>query len=289
MLTSYGYVRVPALAPGEKTAFSLVRAEVKNTGSFAYEPGRMYDHRMAWVYGVINSIVFGTEDAYRYLEDDSPEGLEKSALYAMLNGMTDQIRQDRQRDSGKLSSAGEQTEFVYAAPAEGYGETDLKLNGEPVAKKSEIVMFAAEIPCLAEGPTGVLFYAAGRLVPERCAVDGNQMPGAPVGETAGNRNVPLSELPTFRFTVPGIHEMAEARVSVLFETYYTDSMKAYALNAVSGSWEEIVLNTELEGVERFFDADDRIYLQFRPLTGDSYLEIPAPSMTLEGRRKHAEN
>lgn len=294
VLTGYGYAGIPALAPGEKTGFALVRTDGKaansSSGTMVYEAGCMYENRDGSVYAVINSAVYGTLDPYAMMGADTPEAREKDTLYTLMNGLTDQIRQDKTKNGGKAGSVEQRTDFVYVARPEGLPETELKLNGKPVEKKSEDAMLGAEIPCLAEGPTGVVFYAAGMLSPERCDIDSALMPAGAAAEAGGNRNTwPLSDCPTFRFTVPGIREIRLDRLRVVFESYYANTMKGYALNAASREWEEIALNTDLEGAERYFDEEGRIYLQFRPLTGDSYQEIPAPSMSLEGRREHAEN
>ena len=54
-------------------------------------------------------------------------------------------------------------------------------------------------------------------------------------------------------------------------------------------WEEIKLNSPLSNPEKYIDGDGNLYVQFRPASGDdTYTDIPAPTLTLEGRVKDAE-
>ena len=144
VLTGYGYTTVPALAPGEAAAFSLILDKVNNNGDPAYEPGKMYDSPNASVYGMISTIAYGT-NGYYYNENETPEDQEKNALYSMLNGVTEQIRQDGRARAGKTAYDDDWVDYVYCAQPEAYPETILTMNGKPVEMRTETVMFGAEI------------------------------------------------------------------------------------------------------------------------------------------------
>ena len=144
VMTSYGYTTVPALAPGEKAEFSLLLDAVKNNGDIPYEAGKMYDSPNASVYGIINRIIYG-ESGYYYSGNETPEEQEKNALYSMLSGVTDQIRQDGRARAGKTAYDDDWEEYVYCAQPEAYPETVLVMNGKPVELRTESVMFGAEI------------------------------------------------------------------------------------------------------------------------------------------------
>ena len=97
----------------------------------------------------------------------------------------------------------------------------------------------------------------------------------------------LDEFPTFRFTLPEADQMTMEHVCVTFENYYLNNLKAYVLNPSAGAWEEFTPNQDLPGAERYFDREGQLTLQFRPVNADQYSSIPAPALTVEGRKKHA--
>jgi len=117
---------------------------VKNNGDIPYEAGKMYDSPNASVYGIINRIIYG-ESGYYYSGNETPEEQEKNALYSMLSGVTDQIRQDGRARAGKTAYDDDWEEYVYCAQPEAYPETVLVMNGKPVELRTESVMFGAEI------------------------------------------------------------------------------------------------------------------------------------------------
>ena len=73
------------------------------------------------------------------------------------------------------------------------------------------------------------------------------------------------------------------------DTWYTEQMKCYLLNAGTGEWEEINLNRNIPEPARFLDDQGNLYCQFQGTSDDGYQDIPLPMLTLEGRLQHAEN
>ena len=100
---------------------------------------------------------------------------------------------------------------------------------------------------------------------------------------------PLSEMPTFRYTLEGLGGMEVNSLRILLDAWYAEQAKVYALNAQSRQWEEIRLNEEVRNPGRYLDENGRLYLQFRTDSMDMYADIPTPLITLEGRLEHAEN
>ena len=282
LVTTYGYVSVPALAPGEKTEFVMTRKKFDSkTG--VYEDGALYpDHPS--IYSVINDAA-GYNDPKSKLS--AAERRDRELISSMVNGAADALR----RDSGNWSYGSyESALFLFTARPENLTGTDLKADGVPVVQKTSLTMMTAVLPFTAVGRTGIVFRSAGMDIPERVETDENRMPtDEPVQNAKQTYYHSLSETPTFRFTMEGMAGVKIEKMQVLVDSYYANQCNAYALNAAKGEWEEIKLNEDISDSGRFLDQDGRIYLQFRNATQDMYADIATPLINLEGRLEHADN
>lgn len=282
LVTTYGYVSVPALAPGEKAEFMMTRKKFDSrTG--VYEDGALYpDH--PGLYSVINDAA-GYNDTSSKLS--ARERRDRELISSMVNGAADALR----RDSGNWSyGAYESALFLFTARPDGLAGTDLKTDGVPVTQKSNLTMLTAELPFTAVGRTGVVFRSAGMDIPDRVETDENRLPTDELVQNARQTYYhSLNESPTFRFAMEGMEGVKIEKMQVLLDSYYVTQSKAYALNAEKGEWEEIKLNEDIKDPGRFLDRNGRLYLQFRNGTQDMYADIPTPLINLEGRLEHAEN
>ena len=278
VLTSFGFAKTAALSPGETVPFSLKRTPVQDPSNISYEEGCMYASQATGMYSVIYSLVWG-KDGWSYSE--SEEDLQKNALSLMLNGAADQMVQT----GSVISGGGEQkTQFLYAASPESIQLPEVRVDGKAVDRKTEMTFLSARIDYQPVGRTGMVFYPAGLLSPERCAVDGDGKPGEVIRD-GGNRGFyPLGDLPTFRFQIPDRDRIGIESLTVSFDSYLVSYMKGYALNARTGEWEEFRINAEMNNPEAYLDDEGWMYLQFRPASADRSNEIPAPSLTMEGRQ-----
>ena len=282
VVTTYGFVSVPALAPGEKADFLMTRKTL-DTQNPVYADGGLYpDHPN--LYLVIN-------DAAGYSSPDSnlpaQERRDRELISSMVNGAADVLRQG----SGGMSYGGyESAMFLYAARPENVQGSELKVDGVAVTQKTSLTMLTAELPFNAVGRTGVVFRSAGMDIPERVETDEHKLPtDEPVQNMRQQYYHPLNETPTFRFILKGMDGVKLENMQVMIDSYYVNMTKVYALNAGNRQWMEISLNADIRDPGRFIDEDGKLYIQFRSDTQDMYADIPTPLISLEGRVEHAEN
>ena len=283
VVTSYGFVSVPALAPGEKASILMTRRTFTDPKNPVYEDGGLYAENPG-LYSVANYAT-GYVDAYAKMS--SEQALEKEIASSMINNAADVLRRNRGNWSyGSYESA----LFLYCArPANEAGRT-LKVDGVPVDRQTGVAMMTADLPFTAVGRTGVVFRSAGTDIPDRVETDDNLMPTDT--KTQSGKQVyyfSLTETPTFLYTLDGMDGVKVEKLEVLIDVYYVNQCRAYALNAEKHEWEEISLNTAIPNPERYLDGEGRLYLQFRSDSQDMYADIPLPLINLEGRLEHAED
>ena len=95
-------------------------------------------------------------------------------------------------------------------------------------------------------------------------------------------------LPTFRFAPEGLQDMEITRMAVGTDEWIVSETKCYLLNVKRQIWVEIVPNTPVQRPEQYVDRSGNVYCQFRPAAGETYMDITAPTLTLEGRVKNAQ-
>lgn len=282
VVTTYGFVSVPALAPGEKADFLMTRKSMDPQNQIYVDGGLYPDHPN--LYSVIN-------DAAGYSSPNSnlsaQERRDRELISSMVNGAADVLRQG----SGSMSYSGnESAMFLFAARPENVQGSELKVDGVPVIQKTSLTMMTAELPFNAVGRTGVVFRSAGMDVPERVEIDEQKMPTDElVQNTRQQYYHSLNETPTFRFTLKDIDGVKLENMQVMIDSYYGNLTKVYALNAKYRQWIEISVNTDIWDPGRFIDEEGRLYIQFRSDTQDIYADIATPLISLEGRVEHAEN
>ena len=279
IITSYGYVSVPALAPGEKAEFVMIRKKMDSTNKYA--DGGLYPDRPN-MYSVVSNAV-GYDDSYASLP--AAEARDRELTSSMINGAADVLRQGQ----GNFSyGAYESALFLYCAKPEGVTDTELTVDGTTVAQKTSMTMMTAELQFSAVGRTGVVFRNAGMDMPDRVETDSDRMPTDELLQNSKQMYYhQLDETPTFRYALDGMDGVKAEKLQVLVETYYVNQCKAYALNIDKHEWEEIKLNETITDPGRFLDKDGNLYLQFRSASQDMYADIPTPMITLEGRKEHA--
>lgn len=282
IVTTYGHVSVPALAPGEKAEFVMVRKafDPKNP---VYEDGGFYAERPGLYSVISNAVGYGDSDARVTAE----EMRDREIASSMINGAADVLRQGQ----GNWSyGAYESALFMYSAAPENAVGTVLKVDGAEVVQKTGMTMLTAEIPFTAVGRTGVVFRSAGMDYPERVETDGN---GLPTDERVMNGKQiyyhTLTENPTFLYSLSGMEGVKVERLQVLVDSYYANQAIAYALNRETKEWEEIPLNGDIDDPMRYLGGDGKLYLQCRNNGQEMYADISTPLINLEGRVDHAEN
>ena len=276
VITNYGYASVPDLDPGEKAEAVLTYRKLADPQNPKYEDGGLYINEGTDFYSITCAALGYTEtyDAGR----DRDQNTTRSSMISSAAGEL-----YRQKNGGSYNSP-EGTRFIYSAVPEGLPEISLSVDGEPVRKTSIFGQLTAEMNYLEIGKTGVVFRAAGMDVPVRVETDENGKPGKEL--PAAQQRVyyhALSETPTFRYDLSGLKHVRIEKLRLSMDNYYANMSRAYALNAVTGAWDEIRTNEDIPEPANYVDGEGRLFLQFRPDTQEMYAEVPTPMITLEGK------
>ena len=283
VITSYGFVSVPALASGEKADFQLKKSTFTNPKDPVYKDGCMYSENPG-IYAVVYAAI-GYDDDMPY--SSRPEDQNKAATASLINNAAELLG----RGQGNWSyGAYESALFLYSAKPENMEYAEITVDGQPVKQKANTAVLTAELSYSAVGRTGVMFRSAGMDIPVRVETDENGMPTQT--SVQNGRNVyyhTLSENPTCLFTLDGLDNIRVETLQVILNSYYADQAAAYALNAGDRIWEEIPLNTDIKDPARYLDKEGKLYLQFRINGQDMYADISMPMINLEGRQEHAED
>ena len=207
----------------------------------------------------------------------------------MINNAVNELG-ERKSDTG--GNGQESTVFAYCAEPEEVIVPVIYADGKEVESKSILPMLTAEVDYMTVGRTGVVFHAPGMDKAVRCALDEEGMPAGDMQEDPNQGRYyssyyALIEMPTFRFTPESLQEIEISKLIIGMEQWYLSDVKCYVLNVKYGQWEEIQLNTPLVKPERYLDSEGNLYCQLRSVSGEYYTEIPAPTLTLEGRVKNA--
>ncbi len=279
---AWGYARIPALAPGESADFAMIAEEAKDPYSPVFRDGIMVRNASVSMYQVVTQLWFGTEE-FRY-------GSREGVLAGMMNAASDQFNQNY---NAKGSSSGAAL-FLYSAEPEAAEPAVIRADGKEIGSRSVLPLLTAEAEYLMIGKTGVVFHAPGMDRAVRCALNEAGMPDGDAETDSSGRNAyysyyfPLSEKPTFRFTLQDLDRTVITNLTIGMEQWYLNEAKCYLLNTETRKWEEITLNSPVHRPDQYVDGNGNLYCQFRPVSGENYTEIPAPALTLEGRVKDAE-
>ena len=272
---------MPDLEPGEKAEVTLTYRTLADPQNPKYEDGGLYMNEGTDFYSM-------TCAALDYVENWDGSS-EKNPSYARVNMITGAANQLFREKSGNGYTAPETTRFVYTAVPEAVPEIGLTVDGQPVGKMTVFGQLTAGMKYPDIGRTGIVFRAAGMDIPVRVETDETGMPGKDMKQTAGTIYYhTLSETPTFRYDLSGLKTVRIEKLRLTMENYYSSQMKAYALNAATGGWDEIRLNEDIANPENYLDREGNLYLQFRPATQELYADIPTPTITVEGRVKSEE-
>ena len=279
VITTYGYTRTAALAPGEKAEVLLTKRTAADPQDPKYEEGGLYLNGELSLYGIASGAM-GC-DYTRYANGDGREAV----LTTMLTNAADQLN----RDKGNQYGYAETTMFLYCAEPEYLPRPVFKADGKAVEQQTSLTLLTAELAYTAVGRTGVVFRSAGMDIPERVETD---MLGRPTDMALPMKPAyyhVLSDIPTFRFDLKGMGDMQISMLRVTMDTYTAGNIKGCAFNIRTGQWDEITLNEDIKKPEQYLDPAGKLYVQFRANSGtqDTYLEMPSPSIMLEGRMPNA--
>jgi hypothetical protein len=273
VLCAYGFVKIPALAPGESADFVLLSETTPNPTDVIFENGKIYLNGSASLYGVVSQMLYGQAR-------ESIDGTENT-----LSSMITTAAEELALRNGNAQNA---TLFMYTAAP------DLTLpavlaDGKPAAASGGLVRINAEVTYRTVGKTGVVFYAPGMVPAAPCVLDAEGLPAGDAELDPSRRYYQyydLNDLPTFRFTPEDLENVSVERLVISMEEWYLNELKAYVLDPKQKTWTEFKPNTALENPEKYLDETGSLYCQFRPTAADDYVSIPVPTLTLEGMLKN---
>ena len=286
-VTTYGFASVPDLAPGEKADVVLKPGTFKDKQNPEYKDGFIYMESV----GMIDSVAGA---AMRSSADGNADQSETDKLEARAAVVSNASRMLAREKPGVSYGTYESTQFIYCAEPEGRDPLALNVDGKPVEKKVDTAFLTAEISYQAIGRTGVVFRTAGMDLPEHVDTDDSLMPlETPAQNGKGISYAayyyPLSDNPTFKFTIAELQGVRVDKLQVVMNSYYMTQTTAYALNVRTHEWEEIPMNADITDPGRYLDEQGRLYTQFRLNGAEMYADISLPLINLEGRLEHAEN
>jgi hypothetical protein len=278
VITSYGFVRVKALQPGESTDFALAAEEAQDPANPQYTDGKMLTNAMSGLYTVVYA-------AYGMDTDGGATDPRTEMRCSLVNGAAEQINQ-----SGEKGGTGmERASFFYTVELEEQQAPEITIDGKKPELMAAETCLTAEIRYLTVGRTGVVFHTPGTDIPVRCELDETDMPAGEMDRNEYNvYSNPLSETPTFRFSLGDTSNVNISKLMIGMDSWYASQARCFLLNAYLHTWEEIDMNKAVKNPALYLDRSGNLYCQFRPSGNESYAEVPVPSLTLEGRLKDAE-
>ena len=272
----YGFVKVPALAPGESADFALLSDTAKDPDEPDFVNGKMLLNVSASTYQVISRMILG--------EREEMMNSRESMLIGMMSTALDYLA-----DAGRKGGGQSKTAFVYCAEPEEDLCSPLLADGRETEGRGRFSVLSVEITYLTVGKTGVVFHVPGTDRAVRCEIDGSGMPAGDMQEDVSSRNpyvyYDINERPTFRFSPEGISDTDISKLTIGMEDWYVKETHCYALNIRLKTWVEIEPNVPLQHPEQFLDENGNLWCQFRSSAAESYVSIPAPTLMLEGTLK----
>lgn len=279
VITTQGFVSVPALAPGENASVVLTHQKTADPANPQYLDGGLYPGNPG-LYAMTNAAM-GYSDKTGYPDRQS------EISYSLISGATGQLRKDQGNNNYDVY---EGALFVYCARPVGLPRPELKVDGEVIQCMTSESMLTALLEYKSIGNTGVVCRTPGMDLPVRVETDQDQKPADK--ELMSAKNVyyhALSETPTFLFSMPDMKGVKVDSLMISMNIYYLNDCKAYLYNCKTGEWDEVRANENVKNPENYLDAEGRVYVQFRPATQDMYAEVPSPMISLQGRIEHAED
>ena len=282
VITNFGYASVPDLEPGAKAETTLIHKKLADPQNPKYEDGGLYIGEGTDFYSMVCAAL-GYVETY----DSNRDRDQNATRTTMINTASNQLYREK-NGGGYVSSEG--SRFIFSAVPERLPEIHLSVDGEPVNRMSIFGQLTTEMKYLEIGRTGVVFRAAGMDMPVRVETDENGRPDKEL-PAAQQRTYyhPLNETPTFRYDLSGLKDVRIDKLRLAMESFYASEARAYALNTVTGVWDEIRMNEDIPEPGNYLDGEGRLYLQFRPDMNEMYAEVPTPMITLEGRLENAAN
>lgn len=284
VITSYGYVSVPALQPGKSTAFSLTEKADSTPGQNAAADtvppdGTMTRKGSFSFYNVVNAALDIPQDSW---DLTGPSALRRNMISSAQGLMTSDYYE-----------FGESALFIYSAEMENSSPLNFRVDGKPVDNAAGLSLINVEMDYLPVGKTGIVYRMPGMDKAVRMLMDESGLPegvaeSGPATDWKGNYHA-LSENPVFRFALTDLQGIEINRLQIV-EASYLSQIRCFLLNAKTGEWDATGVNTDVNNPADYLDADGMLYCRLESSGGfDADMNVPTPALLLEGRDPNAEN
>ncbi len=278
VFTIWGYVGIPALAPGESASFVLKAEDAPDPAAPVFRDGVMLRNTGSTLYSVISQKFYGTG----MVDYDRPD-----LRTDVISSAADEVTRARAARGG---TDRESATIIYSAEPEKTEAAPVFADGERIESISVTEVRTTEVEYLSVGRTGLVSRAAGMDKAVRCALDADGMPDGVMEASQskyGYTYYDVSENPAFRFRPEGLENTEITMIRISMDEWYVNDVRLFVLNAKKQEWEEKPVNTPLDRPADYLDAEGSLYCQLRPAAPDGYTEVSAPTISVEGRVKHA--
>lgn len=278
VITSFGFVSVPALEPGEKTAFAMKKATLKS-GAVRLKDGEIYMNSGVSLYNVYYAALGLSEEVW---EENGPLATQRDIIAAALNRIT----------GGNIYDSS-LAAFLYTTGSEELRPQAFFVDGSPVKNVAGNSTINVEISYSAAGKTGMVCRMPGMDRAVQMQVDENGLPDGETESSQGSwyygKGYSLSDCPVFRFTLDPPSDVEVTSLYIMLQ-YYGSQVRCSLLNAGTGEWDRVRLNAAVSSPATYVDGNGYLFCRIEPDGLNEYdMTVDAPTLSMEGRILHAED
>ena len=282
VFTPWGFADIPEIMQGEKADFQLLRGKVKDKKNPVYPAGILYEDSFGEgiTYALVDEYLNRTsEKASGAARRETPEQEFTGSVLRTLCPDTDQYA----RNSGMEGS------IVYLTFQNSIPEYPIAMDGKEISRRAHRTAVRMNLEWLEIGRTGVFYHMPGQDPAVRWEIGTDLMPADQAMNLSGYSRYyhSLSENPTFCYDLSGIQGIHLTSLSV-HTALYGSTVQSWILNPETETWERIELDEKISSPETYVSPAGQLFVQFR-IDGSNgqYMEIPTPTITLEGSSNDA--
>jgi hypothetical protein len=287
-VSTFGYCFIDDILPGQSASFALLLPEdpVDYSADGWSRPGVMYTSldinqlsRGSQGYVSMDNYLYEFLNAIRYgrNEDGSFNYNERSGYFNsnLLNLFTG-------KDDFYSNSGG----GYFLAITDMTQSVGVSLNGQPIARTSQMAVINAHGELNPISPDGVVYFHEDMILPEMMIDQGDTLPTQTEQVTlVGQNDVDISNPVSVRFVLPRYGEYRIDEMAIWSITYGVEPLM-HLYNHQSGNWDPVpTLTIMMSGKDwkPYIDDTGSIYVRYLPSDAvGRYDTMPLPSIALKG-------
>lgn len=297
VITIFGYDRLGDILPGQRAEFSLLPPEKPiqyDAPDFVYEPGVMYTPDEMSAQTAYSRVYFqrSPSDFITAMTFDSQKAAYRSPELEMENMLIFLFEQQFSLYQNTMNS-------YFFGFSDQLGQIAVKINGEPVTRTSHQSVVGYTIPFEPVGPTGVVLYPQGYIVPEVVVDMGDgekpRLP-TPADGIGVNDNLYSSTDPyirysspvSLRFVLPDSDRITIEKITMA-ASFYDSVPNFYLYNHQTEEWDKqrtlsIAVTGEL--CLPYFDEEGALFVRYTPTDSTGrYDSMQKPLLSVKGKVK----